>query len=34
MKNIGRALGKFSSGLLQALGILGGWNRGRRASSR
>jgi hypothetical protein len=30
VKNFGRALGKFSSGLIQALGILGGWNRGRR----
>ncbi|GAA4557674.1 hypothetical protein GCM10023175_62520 [Pseudonocardia xishanensis] len=29
VKNFGRALGKFSSGLIQALGILGGWNRGR-----
>jgi hypothetical protein len=31
LKNLGRALGKFSAGLLDALGILGGWNRGRRA---
>jgi len=29
VKNFGRALGKFGSGLIQALGILGGWNRGR-----
>jgi hypothetical protein len=30
VKNLGRAVGKFSSGLIEALGILGGWNRGRR----
>jgi hypothetical protein len=32
VKNFGRALGKFSTGLIEALGILGGWNRGRRVS--
>jgi hypothetical protein len=30
VKGFGRAVGRFTTGMVEAIGILGGWNRGRR----
>ncbi|TCK21284.1 hypothetical protein EV378_5265 [Pseudonocardia endophytica] len=34
MKNFGRALSKAAESVVEAVGILGGWNRGRRKPVR
>jgi len=34
MKNFGRALSKTAESIVEVLGILGGWNRGRRKAAR
>jgi hypothetical protein len=34
VKNFGRALTKAAESFVEAVGILGGWNRGRRRTAR
>lgn len=34
MKNFGRAFAKAAESLVEALSILGGWNRGKRKPAR
>lgn len=34
MKNFGRAVSKVAESVVEVLGILGGWNRGRRKPAR
>lgn len=34
MKNFGRALSKAAESFVEVVGILGGWNRGRRKPAR
>lgn len=34
MKNFGRAFAKAAESVVEAIGILGGWNRGKRKARR